>query len=95
MRRWNKLTALAVGAVVSGGCGEAEAMPDEEVAEVPQEVVLGPVDGHDMSPTDTGRVAVGTMAPDFSAVSLAGPTFTLSSLRGEKNVVLFFYRGHW
>ncbi|HAC07035.1 MAG TPA: hypothetical protein DC060_12130 [Gemmatimonadetes bacterium] len=35
------------------------------------------------------------MAPDFSATSLAGTTVTLSQFRGQKNVVLFFYRGHW
>ena len=46
-------------------------------------------------PTDIDRVLAGQMAPDFSATSLAGPVVTLSQFRGEKNVVLFFYRGHW
>lgn len=56
---------------------------------------LGPYDGHDLSGLDTGRVAVGDVAPDFTLVSYAGPVTTLSDFRGEKNVVLQFYRGHW
>ncbi len=56
---------------------------------------LGPHDGFDLSGLDTGRVAVGDVAPDFSLVSYAGPVTTLSDFRGEKTVVLQFYRGHW
>jgi len=56
---------------------------------------LGPKDGLDLPPTDTGRVKVGDVAPDFSLRSLAGPTIALSDYRGAKNVVLVFYRGHW
>ena len=57
--------------------------------------VLGPVDGHDLPPTDLERVREGDEAPDFTLASLAGPDVTLSDYRGEKNVVLVFYRGHW
>ncbi len=56
---------------------------------------LGPKDGHDLPPTDLDRVAVGDMAPDFSLRALSGDVITLSDLRGDKNVVLVFYRGHW
>jgi peroxiredoxin (alkyl hydroperoxide reductase subunit C) len=56
---------------------------------------LGPVDGLDLAPTDLERVAVGTMAPDFSLEAMIGDTITLSGYRGSKNVVLVFYRGHW
>lgn len=56
---------------------------------------LGPVDGKELSPTDIDRVAVGTMAPDFTLGRFGGGTATLSSLRGKKNVVLVFYRGYW
>ncbi len=56
---------------------------------------LGPKDGHDLPPTDLDRVAVGHMAPDFSLRALSGDVITLSDLRGHKNVVLVFYRGHW
>ncbi len=59
------------------------------------EARLGPHDGRDLSGLDTGRVAVGDVAPDFSLVSYAGPVTTLSDYRGEKNVVLQFYRGYW
>lgn len=58
-------------------------------------VTLGPVDGRDLPGTDLDRVQVGDVAPDFSLVSLAGPVVTLSSFRGERNVVLVFYRGYW
>ncbi len=56
---------------------------------------LGPVDGSELSPADTGRVHAGMPAPDFSLESFAGPTVTLSQFRGKKTVVLAFYRGHW
>ena len=63
------------------------------VAQVPPK--LGPVDGADLPPIDTGRVAVGTIAPDFRLESKDGGTVTLSQFRGKKAVVLVFYRGHW
>ena len=58
-------------------------------------IELGPTDGHDLPATELDRVAVGTLAPDFSLESLDGETLTLSDFRGKKNVVLVFYRGHW
>ena len=57
---------------------------------------LGPKDGADLSPTDLERVGIGDVAPDFTLEApLDGKTVTLSQLRGSKNVVLVFYRGHW
>ena len=56
---------------------------------------LGPVDGQDLPPLDTGRVTVGTSAPDFTLASKDGAPVTLSQFRGKKIVVLVFYRGHW
>jgi len=56
---------------------------------------LGPVDGHDLSPTDLDRVVVGDTAPDFALEALSGDVYALSDFRGAKNVVLVFYRGHW
>ncbi len=56
---------------------------------------LGPADGAGLPPLDTGRVAVGTVAPDFTLESKDGGTVTLSQFRGKKTVVLVFYRGHW
>jgi cytochrome oxidase Cu insertion factor (SCO1/SenC/PrrC family) len=61
----------------------------------PSEAKLGPKDGHDLPPTDAERVAVGDAAPDFSLRTLSGEVLTLSDLRGQENVVLVFYRGHW
>lgn len=56
---------------------------------------LGPVDGHDLEPADTGRVAVGDPAPDFSLASYDDGVVTLSEFRGKKDVILVFYRGYW
>ena len=56
---------------------------------------LGPADGRDLPPIDVDRVRVGAMAPDFVLAEYGGDTFTLSSLRGSRNVVLVFYRGWW
>ena len=53
------------------------------------------MDGHDLPGTDLDRVTAGDLAPDFSARALGGDVHTLSDYRGEKNVILFFYRGHW
>lgn len=43
-------------------------------------------------------IEVGEMAPDFELSSVTGEekgTFKLSSLRGQKNVVLVFYPLDW
>jgi len=56
---------------------------------------LGPADGHDLPPTDIERVAVGAPAPDFTLARYGGGSVTLSQYRGQKNVVLVFYRGYW
>ena len=40
-------------------------------------------------------VAVGTAAPDFTLPDPDGIDHTLSTLRGEKNLVLVFFRGAW
>ena len=56
---------------------------------------LGPADGHDLSPTDIERVAVGDEAPLFTLESFDRGAVSLSGFRGDRNVVLVFYRGHW
>ena len=60
-----------------------------------QTPALGPADGHDLPATDLERVAAGTEAPLFALASFDGETVALADYRGEKNVVLVFYRGHW
>lgn len=60
-----------------------------------QRRALGPADARELPPLDTGRVAIGTIAPDFTLESKDGGAVTLSEFRGRKNVVLIFYRGHW
>jgi mycoredoxin-dependent peroxiredoxin len=56
---------------------------------------LGPVDGRDLPGADLDRVAVGDRAPDFRLESLRRGAIALSDYRGQKDVVLVFYRGHW
>ncbi len=58
-------------------------------------VVLGPKDGRELPPADTGRIQVGDIAPDFSLESFADGVITLSAYRGQKDVILVFYRGWW
>jgi len=55
----------------------------------------GPHDGHDLAATDLDRLQVGDPAPDFTLPAFEGDPVTLSDYRGEKTVLLVFYRGHW
>ena len=41
------------------------------------------------------RIAVGQQAPTFALESSAGETYDLSSLNGEKKLLLVFFRGTW
>ena len=94
MRIAPALTLLAAAALLgTAGCG-GDSAPDTAQG-ASDEIVLGPMDGHDLPGADLERVQVGDLAPDFSLASLSGPVVTLSDLRGVKNVVLVFYRGHW
>lgn len=56
---------------------------------------LGPADGSELPAIDLERIQVGDTAPDFTLASFDGPPVTLSDYRGEANVLLVFYRGHW
>lgn len=56
---------------------------------------VGPKNGHDLPPVDTGRVAVDDVAPDFTLLAYGGGPITLSDFRGDRSVILVFYRGHW
>jgi hypothetical protein len=75
------LLALALACAA----GDAEAPAQE----------LGPHDGHDLPGVALERVQVGDTAPDFSLESYDDGVVTLSDFRGDQNVVLAFYRGHW
>ncbi len=56
---------------------------------------LGPVDGFDLPRTDIERVATGDEAPLFTLESFDRGPVDLAGFRGNRNVVLVFYRGHW
>ena len=78
-----RLLALVAATVLATACGEE------------RRVALGPVDGTELPPADTGRVAVGDVAPDFALASYDGGVVRLSDFRGKKDVILVFYRGYW
>ena len=84
MRQMSRLAVIATLPMLLAAGAEAQVRPS-----------LGPVDGAGLPPLDTGRVAVGTLAPDFTLESKDGGTVTLSQFRDDKIVVLVFYRGHW
>jgi len=81
-RRWLTMCCLILSNTLLLAC------------EAPEPVRLGPADGEDLPATDLERVAVGTVAPDFTLESYSGKTVTLSDYRGQE-VILVFYRGHW
>lgn len=45
--------------------------------------------------THAERVEEGQEAPAFTLESSAGESHSLSDLRGEKNLVVIFFRGTW
>ena len=59
------------------------------------ETTFEPKAGIELVPTDLERVKVGEPAPDFTLADENGTPVTLSQFRGQKSVVLVFYRGHW
>ena len=40
-------------------------------------------------------IAVGDQAPDFTLESTDGETYRLADMRGDKNLVVIFFRGTW
>ena len=64
-------------------------------ASIAQAQELGPADGRELPRADLERVAVGGEAPNFTLASYGGEAVELASFRGQKFVVLVFYRGHW
>jgi hypothetical protein len=46
-------------------------------------------------PSDTGRVFVKQELPEFTAYRADGSPFTQADLKGDKETVLVFFRGHW
>ena len=94
--------AIATAVVLLGGYyllagrqGAAPTSPESAPETAGQTADLGPADGRALPGQDTGRVAVGDAAPDFSLLAYSGDVITLSDFRGRQNVILAFYRGHW
>ena len=61
-------------------------------------LVLGPATllaGAEGEVEQATRVEVGEQAPGFSLTTTDGATRTLDSLRGDKPLVLTFFRGTW
>ena len=94
--RISQITGLALLWIVGiTGCVGDETVRGETTQKSADELAFGPADGLDLPGADLERVQEGDIAPDFTLASLAGPPVTLSDFRGEKKVVLVFYRGHW
>ena len=91
------LAVLLLGGyyLLAGRQGAAPTSPGSAPDDAGQTADLGPADGRDLPGQDTGRVAVGDAAPDFSLLAYSGDVITLSDFRGQQNVILAFYRGHW
>ena len=84
-----RLGVVALTGILVGACA-----PDSADAP-PGAPPLGPADGRELPGIDLDRIQVGDPAPDFTLTSFAGDPVTLSDFRGETNVILVFYRGHW
>lgn len=76
--------ALSLALLVCTGTAAAQTKPP-----------LGPKEGAGLPPADLNRVKVGEAAPDFTLTDQDGQPITLSAYRGQKAVVLVFYRGYW
>ena len=77
------LTAAAVMSPVSASDADAGSLPAAPT-----------LAGHEaISPQVTVRV--GSEAPEIALDSVDGEALSLSSLRGDKNVILVFFRGTW
>lgn len=96
LRRATRLGALAAFLAVAACSGDAPgADSDEGAAQAVAPREIGPADGRDLPPDDLERVAIGDVAPDFTLPSYRGDTLTLSDARGDRDILLVFYRGHW
>lgn len=87
------LGAVAAAVLLLAACAPGDA--DRAAADPDGAPTLGPADGHDLPAMDLDRLQVGEPAPDFTLAAFEGDPVTLSDFRGETNVILVFYRGHW
>ena len=76
-QRWRGLKGLQRFAAVVG----AAAMPSMASGQAGGSATLGPKDSAGLPALDTGRVAIGTSAPDFTLEKREGGTLTLSHFR--------------
>ena len=90
-RRAGALLAVAV-LVACSGVDDAAPSGDSGDLAAPG---LGPLDPIDGPGWDPERIAVGDLAPDFRLESYRGDTLQLTDYRGEREVILAFYRGSW
>jgi cytochrome oxidase Cu insertion factor (SCO1/SenC/PrrC family) len=88
LRRSTAFAAVAVASLLAVACGTAAPSSTGE-----------PTSGASTSSpalsSATPTIADQSLAPDFTLPSAAGGEVKLSQFRGNKDVVLVFYRAYW
>jgi cytochrome oxidase Cu insertion factor (SCO1/SenC/PrrC family) len=92
MRNKLLLFALCLGLLALTACQEQK---EADSSALTRPLPSSPSPTPDPSRTDVNRVVPGTVAPDFALAAMNGETYSLSSFRGKKFVVLVFYRGYF
>lgn len=58
-------------------------------------LMAGESTADDAMPAQEARIAVGQQAPNFTLTGSDETTYDSATLRGEKNLLMIFFRGTW
>lgn len=89
LRRSTAFAAVAMALLLAVACGTAAPSSAGEPTSGAS-VTASPA-----TPSATAATASQGLAPDFTLPSAAGGEVKLSQFRGNKDVVLVFYRAYW
>jgi len=93
MLKYISLIALCLTALILAACQGGPKEADSSALTRPLSGAASPTP--DASETDLNRVVAGSTAPDFALEAMNGETVKLANYRGQKTVVLVFYRGYF
>jgi cytochrome oxidase Cu insertion factor (SCO1/SenC/PrrC family) len=93
MFKYLSLLTLCLAALVLAACQSEPKEADSAALTRPLPSAAAPTP--DASETDLNRVVAGVTAPDFALEAMSGETIKLANYRGQKTVVLVFYRGYF